>query len=220
MAPGHFQPASTLGQAGFEIALESRLLFAQEDSSWKALNKNRGIDKGSEKYPAPDLFATLQLHVRKGLPFSFEVDAIVNWLANSEMFYIGAGLKWAITEGWSFLPDFSVRGHVGTLIGSMDLSLINVSVDAVLSYNFGLGGVVALTPYAGYSALISIASSRPFLIATQQENGVEQVFGRETQVMHRGLVGVELQADFCKLGFEGEFGKEVMVFGMKLGTRF
>ena len=67
LAPMHFQPASTLGQAGFEIGVESKMSFSTEDASyWKAINKNEGATSADGKYAAPDVFATVQLHMRKG----------------------------------------------------------------------------------------------------------------------------------------------------------
>lgn len=224
LAPMHFQPASTLGQEGFEIAAESKMSFVLEDASyWKAINKNKDATATDGKFAAPDLFATVQLHLRKGLPFSFELEGVVNWLANSELFYIGAGLRWAFTEGWWFMPDISVRAHVGTLIGSPDMSLINVVADLALSYRFGLGGLVSLTPYAGFSFLANFSSSRPLLVYTVTGNTTtasEAVFGRETQYMYRGFAGLELKADYFVLGVEGEFGPEIMSAGVKIGANF
>ncbi|MFA5625261.1 MAG: hypothetical protein WC966_09450 [Bradymonadales bacterium] len=225
LAPMHFQPASTLGQAGFEIAVESKMSFVLEDASyWRAINKNVNQTPSDDgKYSAPDLFATVQLHVRKGLPFSFELEGIVNWLANSELFYVGAGLRWAFTEGWWFMPDISVRAHVGTLIGAPDLSFINVNADLALSYTFGLGGLVSLTPYGGFSFLTNFSSSRPIVVFVGEGNDTaakEAVFRRQTQYMYRGFAGLELKADYFVLGLEGEFGADALSAGVKIGANF
>lgn len=222
LAPMHFQPASTLGQAGFEIGVESKMSFATEDASyWKAINKNEGVEAKDGKYAAPDLFATLQLHMRKGLPFSFELEGVFNWLANSEIFYVGAGLRWAFTEGWWFMPDISVRAHVGTLIGAPQLNMINVNMDIALSYTWGLGGIVSITPYAGYSLLTSWASSRPLHLGTDSTgHAIEDVFRQTTHYMSRGFVGVELKGDYFVFGLEGEFGAQIMSLGLKIGANF
>ncbi len=230
LAPMHFAPARTLGEEGFEIAVESKMSFSTEDnSSWKALNKNNpggvlksptGKTESGDTYAAPDVFATVQLHMRKGLPFSFEVEGVFNWLADSEVFYVGAGLRWALTEGWWFLPDLSVRAHVGTIVGASELSLINVNMDVALSYTWGLGGIVAITPYAGYSLLTSWASSRPLVISNGAGGTMEDVFGRVNNHLSRGFVGLELKGDFFVFDVEGEFGKEVMSVGVKIGADF
>lgn len=222
LAPMHFQPASTLGQAGFEIGVESKMSFSTEDASyWKAINKNEGATSADGKYAAPDVFATVQLHMRKGLPFSFEVEGVFNWLANSEVFYVGAGLRWAFTEGWWFMPDISVRAHVGTLMGAPQLSLINVNMDIAASYTWGLGGIVSITPYAGYSLLTAWASSRPLQLGIDETGrSIEDVFRKVTHHMSRGFVGLELKGDYFVFGVEGEFGAQVMSLGLKVGANF
>ena len=224
LAPGHFMPANTLGLEGFEIGLESRFSFAADDASWKAFKytTNHGIKPdGNGVYAAPDYFASIQMHLRKGLPMSLEFEGVLNWLVNSEMFYLGAGLRWAILDNihWA-VPDLSVRGHVGTLVGSTDMNLINVNLDVALSYTWGLGGVVALTPYAGYSLLFSIASSRAiFLGYNSKGQGIEDVFSQQTQLIHRAFVGIHLQADYFVAAIEGEFG-DTKVAGVKIGANF
>ena len=226
LAPMHFQPASTLGEAGFEVAVESKMSFSiSDDPSWKATNANDGKNPDENgNYSAPDLFATVQLHMRKGLPFSLEVEGIFNWLADSEIFYVGVGLRWAITEGWWFLPDISVRAHAGTIVGASQFILINLNVDAAISYTWSLGGICAITPYAGYSLLSSWASSHVFLVNMYGVNGSismeEQVFDRTHSFMHRGFVGLEFKGDFFVFGAEGEFGKDVMSVGVKIGANF
>lgn len=226
LAPMHFQPASTLGEEGFEIAVESKMSFATEDNaSWGALNKNNketqvnGIKEG-DKYAAPDVFATVQLHMRKGLPFSLEVEGVFNWLANSEIFYVGAGVRWAPIEGFWYMPDLSIRAHVGTVVGASELSLINVNMDIALSYTWGLGGVVAITPYGGYTLLTSWASSRPLIITHTNGQQEETVFRRVNHHISRGFIGVQLKGDFFVFAIEGELGSKVSALGLKIGADF
>lgn len=222
LAPMHFQSARTLGEEGFEIAVESKMSFSTEDnSSWKATNANAGKTADANgNYAAPELFATAQLHMRKGLPFSLEVEGVFNWLADSEIFYVGAGLRWAITEGWWYLPDISVRAHAGTIVGAAEISLINVNMDIAISYTWGLGGIASITPYAGYSLLTSWASSRPLVLPGSGNGTVEAVFGRVNNHLSRGFAGIELKGDFFVFNVEGEFGKEVMSVGAKIGAAF
>ena len=232
LAPMHFQPASTLGEEGFEIAFESKMSFStQDDASWAALKKNsnavnsdanvsaNGVTKDS-KFAAPDIFATMQLHMRKGLPFSLEVEGVFNWLANSEIFYVGAGVRWAPIEGFWYLPDLSVRAHVGTIVGASDLSLINVNMDIALSYTWGLGGIVAITPYGGYTLLTSWASSRPLVITKTDGSQEETVFRRVNNHLSRGFIGVQLKGDFFVFAVEGELGSKVSALGLKIGADF
>ena len=231
VAPMHFQPASTIGQEGFEIGVETKLSFATKNASyWKALNKNNTSTPTAAdaegNYPAPDLFSTIQLSMRKGLPFSLEVEGVFNWLVDSQIFYVGAGLRWAITEGWWFLPDLSIRGHVGTIVGASQIAMINVNVDAALSYTWGLGGVVSITPYAGYSLLMNSSTSHPVVVyknqstCTEADCTFEHVFRRENQFVSRGFVGFQLKAQYFIFDAEGEFGKDVKSLGLKIGALF
>ena len=219
LSPMHLMPAYTLGEAGFAIDVQSRMSFStdKKHESWKDLNGGG----------APDMLATVGLHMRKGLPFSLEVEADFSYLIETQnFFYIGAGLRWAITEGWSFLPDLSVRGHVGTVVGGSLLQLININVDATLSYTWGLGGVCSITPYGGYSLLASYAGSRTFITtggaktadnATGQE---EYHFAQKWLFQSRGFVGLELKADYFVLDVAGDFGEDMMSVGAKIGTQF
>ncbi len=217
-APSFLAPADSLGQAGFAIGLETKFAVAAKDESWRALN---GVD-----FDTPPLFALMQLHVRKGLPFSLELDGLMSWLIDSELFYVGGGLKWAVTEGWWFLPDLAVRGHGGTLVGSPDLNLVNAGFDVSLSYSFGLGGVVNLTPYAGFSYVWVISSSR--VIDADPGWGVspsgayspEFVFSQKTQGVPRGFFGLRFIADYVAVTIEGAMAAEVQTFGVNLGTSF
>ena len=138
----------------------------------------------------------------------------------SQLFYVGAGLRWAITEGWWFLPDLSVRAHAGTIVGASDISLINVNCDIALSYTWGLGGIASITPYGGFSLLTTWASSRPILLINKDNNPFESVFRREQQFLYRGFAGLQLKGDFFVFGVEGEFGKQVMSVGVKIGADF
>ena len=226
LAPMHFQPASTLGEEGFEVALETKMSFATEDNaSWGALNKNNkeqeiyGIADGA-KYAAPDVFATIQLHMRKGLPFSLEVEGVFNWLANSEIFYVGAGLRWAPLEGFWYLPDLSIRAHLGTIVGASEISMINVNMDIALSYTWGLGGIVSITPYGGYTLLTSWASSRPLIYTKTDGSRGETVFRSINNHLSRGFIGVQLKGDFFVFGIETELGKKVSALGLKVGADF
>jgi hypothetical protein len=53
----------------------------------------------------------------------------------------------------------AVRGAVNTMVGQSQMNLTVVSVDAVLSKRFTLGGLLRLTPYAGGQALMIFGDS-------------------------------------------------------------
>jgi hypothetical protein len=103
---------------------------------------------------------TLQLDVRKGLPFSFEIGVNFMWLIDSELFAPGLEVRWALQEGYKWVPDFSLRGSVNHMVGNRDLLLTTVGADATISKNFGLFGMVNVAPYLSWSFIFIAATSR------------------------------------------------------------
>jgi hypothetical protein len=140
MTSVNLAPPETLGHSGFAIA--------------PALSV---IDVGSATLPTQGTFSgpllIPSLHLRKGLPFSFEVGARVGWLSNSRMGLATIELKWAINEGWKplFFPDIGVRGHITKLINAREFDLTSGGLDIGMGKQFALGGMVTLTPYLGWN---------------------------------------------------------------------
>jgi len=161
LSPKFMAPAETLGEAGFEFAIESSFTGINNDADyWK---KARSAD--SDAGP-PSVLSTLQLHLRKGLPFSFEVGGSLTHLLESDMFALGGEIKWAFNEGFYYLPDLAVRASVNRLLGNDDLDLLTGGLDVSISKPFGIGGIVSLTPYAGWNMALIYAGSH-VLDATQ-----------------------------------------------------
>jgi hypothetical protein len=98
------------------------------------------------------------MHVRKGLPFSFELGARVGWVDQSRMGAVTAEGRWALNEGFSYLPDVALRGYATRLLGSDVLDLWALGGDVSVGKRIGVFGAAALTPYAGWS-LGSVAAS-------------------------------------------------------------
>lgn len=152
MAPRLASPAETLGEAGFAVAAMASMSFVDANEEW--------WKQGVEDRAPSDSLLTGHLQVRKGLPFSFEVAGNLGYLFASEMFTLGADMKWAINEGFYYFPDLAFRGSVNTLMGSSDLNLVTAGGDLSASKSFGIAGVMQLTPYVGYQLLYIIGSSR------------------------------------------------------------
>lgn len=153
LGPKFLAPAETLGQAGFDVGFEAS--FSAIDPSadhWKTAAPDPTETPG-------DLLSTMQIHVRKGLPFSFELGGTLTKLFDSDMFALGGELKWALNEGFYYLPDIAVRGSINRLLGSRDLDLTTGGVDVSISHPFGIGGMLQFTPYAGWSLLYINAGS-------------------------------------------------------------
>jgi hypothetical protein len=68
-------------------------------------------------------------------------------------------LKWALNEGFTYLPDIAVRGHLSKLINGRELDLTVGGVDLGIGKRFALAGTVTLTPYVGWNLLFVGAST-------------------------------------------------------------
>lgn len=153
MSPKYLAPAESLGLAGFAVGLEASFsTIDNQKEHWKKASPDQG------KTTAQTL-STMQIHVRKGLPFSFELGGTMTKLFESDIIALGAELKWAFNEGFYYLPDIAVRGSVNRLLGSRDLDMLTGGVDVSISHPFGIGGMLSLTPYIGWNLLFISASS-------------------------------------------------------------
>lgn len=227
MAPRIAAPAETLGEAGFAVNVITSLNFIPtEEEHWQV---------GLEDQDPGTMFTTF-LQVRKGLPFSFELAGNFGYLYNSEMFALGADLKWALNEGFYYFPDLAVRGSVNTVMGSPDLNLINAGGDMSMSKAFGISGVMTLTPYLGYQMLFTIGSSRllnaypqdprPPQFDLDNPSGMgsstfspEFVFEQHNTQANRFFVGARLNVWILNFVLEGVFA-DVSQASLAVGVDF
>jgi hypothetical protein len=103
------------------------------------------------KFSGPLLLPSV--HIRKGLPFSFEVGTRLTWINTSRM---GAGtleLKWSVNEGFAVLPDIGIKGSVTRLFNNRDFDLTVAGLDIGIGKRFAIGGMLTLTPYIGWNLL-------------------------------------------------------------------
>ena len=152
-APRSLGPAETLGLAGFSFGVGTSMTTINNGKPyWIAASPKRDSKPDSA-------LTTLHLQLRKGLPFSFEIGAGLTHLLQSEMYALGAELKWSLNEGFLFLPDFAMRASVNRMVGNRDLDLLVAGGELSASHPFPIKGMVTLTPYAGWSRLLINASS-------------------------------------------------------------
>lgn len=153
-------PPETLGHAAFSVNMELSVLSVRfADLTWP-----------SERPPAADANLLLpSLHIRKGLPFSFEIGARAGWIDRSDMAVGTLEAKWAINEGFLYLPDIAIRVYGTRLFNSRDFDLTTYGADLGVGREFAIGGMITLTPYAGWnlgfvqanSHLVDFNRSRP-----------------------------------------------------------
>lgn len=218
-------PAETLGEAGFAVGMMTSWSFIDQNAEhWQV-----GVE---DRDPPPGLF-TGHLQVRKGLPFSFEVAGNMSYLFASEMFTVGADVKWSLNEGFYYLPDVAVRGSVNTVLGAEELNLVTAGWDVSISKAFPIASVMELVPYAGYQNLYIVGSSRlinaypqdprtPQFDANDPQSrfSPEFVFEQYTESVNRFFLGARLNVWIMSFTFEGVLGHNVNQLTLSGGVDF
>ncbi len=133
----NLMPPETLGHAGFSVNAELGVISLPSS-----------VLIPTER-PQTESLLLPSVHFRKGLPFSLELGARVGWVDRSRLFAGTGELKWAVNEGFTWLPDIAVRAHVTRLMGNNDFNLTAAGLDLGVGKQFPLGGMVTLTPYGG-----------------------------------------------------------------------
>ncbi len=152
MTSANLMPPETLGHAGFSLNAELSVIGLPTPG-----REDGQVTIPTEGTPTNPLLLP-SVHVRKGLPFSFELGARVGWIDRSDMFTATGEVKWAVNEGFTWLPDIAVRAHVTRLMGNKDFDLTAGGLDFGVGKQFPLGGMVTLTPYGGLD-LTGVAAS-------------------------------------------------------------
>ena len=159
-------PASTTGHSGFDVDLEAAYVavhpqtvgttsFGAEGSP--PMFEPRGPWQTRTMTPH-ELFLP-SVHVRKALPFSFEVGGRMMYLSQSSYFAGQIEGKWALNEGFRVLPDLALRAAHTQLFGQRDWNLGATDLDLIVSKRFGVNGVTSFTPYVAARFTYVSASS-------------------------------------------------------------
>ena len=176
----NLMPPETVVHAGFNVNAELTVVSLSSDVQ---LPTERA-QPGTVLLPA--------FHVRKGLHFSLEMGGRVAWVEKSRMVAATGELKWAVNEGFTWLPDIAVRGHVTRLFGNRAFDLTGLGLDVGVGKQFPIGGMVTLTPYGGldFTGIRATSSVLDFRqTRTYQET------------LTRPLAGLEDTAVYSKVSF-------------------
>lgn len=169
LAPALLAPAGTMGYNGLYFGYEHSLTGVRGAGEYwhrgtEGTPTNRlGSGTSALRDRMPDALFVSRFHVRKGFPYGFELGLQTSWLHDSSLVALGLDIRWALFEGFrtgvGYLPDFAVRGAVNTLVGNPQLYLTVVGIDASLSKQITVAGLVTLTPYLGGQALMIFGDS-------------------------------------------------------------
>ena len=165
LAPRPLAPAETLGISGFEFSLVSTTADINDSADYWIGQPGTPVFEGvlpsHGGRGVPKAFWVPTIHLRKGLPMSSELGVNAAYLAWSEMTMLGIDGKIALHESYfRWVPAVALRGSVGRLFGSSDLDIVSFETDLVASLPFGVGGMVQLTPYAGFGLLWAHVNSQ------------------------------------------------------------
>lgn len=152
LAPIELSPANTIGINAVETELSFNFNILGSDSgTW--------VNAVNQRTP-PSQLNVSRFSLRKGLPYSFEMQGQMGYLINSELWTVGAGLKWALNEAVRSFPiDLSISSYANRVVGSTQLDLSTVTYGATLGTQFGLLGMVNIAPFISYRPVIIFAGS-------------------------------------------------------------
>ncbi len=203
IAPKLLSPASTLGEAGFELGLETSISpINSSESYWK-----KSVEGGKPS----DMLTIGSLHLRKGFPHSIEIGTTVSYIFLSQMFIGGVEAKWAINEGFYYIPDLAVRFSVNRLFNAKDMDMTIGGIDGIISKTFGVGGFMQITPYFAYTYM-DVITARRTINATpwdSRDNGgssdypIDQfIFDKKWQQNNRFTFGLKLKGHIIAAYYE------------------
>lgn len=164
LAPRLVEAADTLGFGGFEFTADVAMTRVHTDRPyWRALAGSPDSTDPDARH-GDDYMTTVGMWARKGIWFpapSFEVGIGAVHLVGSRIWAGQAYAKVALIEGYDHLPvpSLALRGGASRMMGSAELDLTVVSLDATVSRSFGIGGLFSAAPYAGWNSLLILARS-------------------------------------------------------------
>jgi hypothetical protein len=212
------EPASTTGMSGFDVSAEAGYAQVHADVIGQT-----GVGTGPTTYwpthtLTPHELFVPSVHVRKALPFSFELGGRILYLSQSS--YFGAQIegRWALAESMTTvglkLPDVAVRAARTQLYGQRDWRLGATEVDLVVSKRFGVNGVTSFTPYAGArftfldasTAVMDFGPARPPGTPPQQADTTQAAFPSLHATFYRTTVGVRMTSYLVSMAGEVTYG--------------
>jgi hypothetical protein len=218
------EPASTTGMSGFDVSAEAG--YAQVHTDVIGRSAIPGAADPAKYWPThtmtPHELFVPSVHVRKALPFSFEVGGRILYLSQSSYFAAQIEGRWALNEGMAGIPDLAVRVARTQLYGQRDWRLGATDVDLVVSKRFGVNGVTSFTPYAGArftfldasTAVMDFGPARPAGTPPEQAENTQAAFPTLNAIFYRTTVGIRMTSYLVSMAGEvtygagGTFGKD------------
>lgn len=212
LSPKILGPAESLGGMVIDVGYEI---------SFTNINGSASYWKNPTDGKASDLLTTMQVKLRKGLPYSLEIGGNITHLFQSPMWGVGVEIKWAVQEGFKYIPDFAIRGNINTVLGEHDLAMLIGGFDIISSKTFGVFGLFSVAPYAGYNMIYINASSHILGRFNENKSSFDSfVFPQQGIFKHRGIIGFRIIATYISFAGEVAITEGLQTYTLKLGIIF
>ena len=214
LAPKFMGPANSLGPLGFEVGFET---------SWTDIDVNAEHWIKATNGNPQSTITTVQLHIRKGLPFSLEVGGELTHLLQSDLWGVGMDVKFAAIEGFRVLPDLAIRANIHTILGSNDVHMLLTGGDVMISKEFGIAGVMRIAPYAGYNLIYVFGKSHQVTFFVPECTGScshVDLFNDVKEWVHRGVIGFQLVTAYFSIGSEVSISESTQTYTVHAGVDF
>lgn len=164
LAPPLVSGARTTGFRHFYLGFETSIVSIDDSADyWARGTEGDSMTLGTNRFVDSTLNLS-RLHLRKGLPWGFEIGLSAGHIFNTSYWVWGGSLKISLMEGFrkglpAFIPDVAVRASVQTLTGDGEYNLTVPSLDVIISKPLVLGRTVVLTPIIGVQFFWTAADS-------------------------------------------------------------
>ncbi len=221
MGPRMAGPAASGGSLGIEASYEV-----------SGVGTNSTADYWTKAAGSPQsIVTTQQVRVRKGLPYSMQVGAVVTGLNNSNLTAIGIELGFNVTDGYKNIPDILIRPSIHTVLGNSQIDMFVVGTDLAVSKSFGIAGILAIQPWVSYSPsfthvnthLVSLFPSdksiRPIVARLAPLGDASHI---SDAISQRATIGVRVIVTRVQVGaeFMRSFSESLSMFTGKIGVTF
>jgi hypothetical protein len=167
---------------------------------------------------------TGQFRVRKGLPYGVQFGGVLTHLHSSNLWALGIEMNLSLIDGFINAPDISLRTTINTALGNPDLSMLIVGADLAVSKSFGIAGLFALQPWAGYSFAFTHVQTHQIHVYVKDTDIKPDLMLLEAvqHATHRAAFGMRLVVTRVSIGFEflRSFSDDLNVISSKLGVDF
>ena len=182
---------------------------------------DRGIAATSTKLQHSDLFNTVgagdissiavpQLRANLGLPFGFDVGAMVGEAPGTNVRLYGGEVKWAFFKGSTVAPAVALRASYTQLAGVDQLDLNTKGVDLSISKGFAM-----FTPYGGIGKVWTTSTPKNIPPTALTPNLSQESFSQ-----NKYFVGLQMNILLVNLVVEADKTGDATSYGLKLGFRF